>query len=211
MIKYLLALSGLLCVSAAYSQSQTLRIGNSIAEIGVVYCDYSASGTNNCTLSGTSGTLSGLGCQLSYNYTVLSHISINADAAVATYTGGTGIDAGVGAEYHFHISHKADPVDLYLSANGGYTRLSYAGGLVDVSGTFVAPGIYYQFGGGIRKYIAHSVGLFLNVNYAIHNYIGGQVKEAEDLKIPYTIDVSGFNFGGGICWKFGKSHHALVD
>jgi hypothetical protein len=208
MIKQLLALSGILFVTAAFSQSQTLRVGNSIVGVGLNDCSYSAYATNNCALTTAAGSLSGFDYQFSYNYTVLNHESINADLGIGNYTGGTGLDVGIGVEYHFHFSHRADPFDLYLGADAGYTRLTYAGGLLAISGNFVAPGIYYQFGLGLRRYIIDGIGLFINVNYALHTYSGGEVTEGEGLRIPYTIGVSGFNFGGGICYKFGKPHHS---
>src|SRR6185312_1161140 len=211
MIKRLLVLFGILSATVAYSQSQTLRVGNSIAGVGVDYCLYNAAATNRCTLAGSAASLTGLAYEFSYNYAVLNHETILANVGVGTFTGGTGLDVGVGAEYHFHISHKADPLDIYLSADAGYTRFTYAGGLLDVPGNFRAPGIYYQFGGGIRRYIAQNIGIFINANYALHTYSGGEVTRTENLKIPYTISVTGFNFGGGVCYKFGKAHHSLVD
>jgi hypothetical protein len=207
--KLLLALL-ILCIGFGAS-AQKLVLGSSVIDLGFNYCLYSGSATNLCALTTVAGSMQGLEYSLTYDYVVLNRTTINADLGMSLLTGGTDFDAGVGAEYHIHFTHKIDPFDLFVGGNAGYSHLKYTGGFLTTAGYFSAPGLYYSVGVGARKYLIHGVGVFINVNYGGHKYNGGEVTEGEGLKIPYTIGYSGFNFGGGICYKIHATHHPLID
>jgi len=198
----------LLCFGAS---AQKMRIGSIIVDGGFNYCLYNGSATNMCALTTSSGSMQGFEYTLTGDIVVLDYVTLDADLGANLLTGGTGIDAGVGFQYHFHSKKKPLRWDFFIGGNAGYTHLTYTGGLMTTSGTFNAAGLYYQVGGGVRKYLIHNVGLFVTVNYGGHHYSGGETTENEGLKIPYTIGFSGFTFGGGICVKLKGNHHPLID
>jgi hypothetical protein len=205
MIRNLVKIAFALLLSFNVS-AQNFKTGTSIISAGINFCSYNSTATDLSTLSKYSSSLSGINLSGSYNYAVLNKVSLRAEAGYSLYTSlATAYQAGVGAEYHFHLSHVTDPFDLFIAVNGGYTHLNYKEGLLAVSGSFKSPGIYYGLGFGIRKYLGN-VGIFADANYDIHNYNGGEVIVSDNVKIPYTLKFSGFNFGGGICWKFVPAH-----
>lgn len=196
------------CLGAS---AQKLRLGAQYVDVGFYYCTYSGSATNTCTLIGSSGSMQGFACTLTDDVVVLDHTTLDADLGVNLLTGGTAIDAGVGFQYHFHSKKKPIPWDIFIGGNTGYTHLAYTGPMLTTSGNFAAAGLYYQLGFGVRKFIAHGVGIFINANYGGHHYSGGEVTEKEKLKLPYTLGFSGFNFGGGVCIRLHSPYHPLID
>lgn len=194
------------------ASGQNIPTGKSVLGIGVNSCSYSSAATNLCTLNRAAGGLAGIDIFANYNYGVLTHITLAAEGGFASYAAASGYEIGVGTEYDFKLTHKnRDPFDIYIDAHGGYTHLNYKGGIITIDGKFVGPGIYYGAGFGVRKHIGINWGLFVDANYMIYHYNGGEVIATDKEKTPYTVNFSGFNFGGGIYFMFGKTHHALVD
>lgn len=197
------------CLGAS---AQNIPTGKSVLDIGVNSCIYNSAATNLCTLERASGGLSGVDIFANYNYGVLPHMTLAANAGFATYSTASGYEIGVGSEYDFKLTHKnRDPFDIYIALKGGYTHLTFKGGIITINGKFGGPGIYYGPGLGIRKHIGINWGIFVDANYMIYHYNGGEVTGTDKEKTPYTINFSGFNFGGGIYFMFGREHHALVD
>ncbi len=207
-------LLSLLAISFCFSASaQKLRLGSSYIDLGFNYCTYSGTATNLCALTSSSGSMQGFSVTATDDVVVLDHTTLDADLGLNLLTGGTALDAGVGFQYHFYSKKKPLKWDIFIGGNAGYTHLGYSGGLLSTPGNFAAAGLYYQMGAGVRKFIAHGIGLFINANYGGHHYSGGEAteQEQEKLKLPYTISFSGFNFGGGVCVLLHGNHHPLID
>ena len=192
--------------------AQNIPIGNWVAGISINSCSYTSSAKNLCTLQGASGSMAGICYCGTYNYGVLKKLTLTAEGGFDSYAAGAaGYEAGVGSEYDFKISHRRDPFDIYLNVIGGYTHINYKGNLITISGKFVAPGIFYAAGLGIRKYISHHAGLFVDANYALYHYSGGEVITQDNQKTPYMLNFSGYNFGGGIYVIFGPKHTTPME
>lgn len=206
--RYLLLV--ILFLGALSSSAQKLRVGSSLVSAGVNFGSYSAKATNLSTLTAARGSLPALAFFGMYNYQVTDHISLRAEGAYDLYAAlATGYDLGVGVEYHIRFKRK-NPVDMFVALDGGYTHLYYKSGLLTVGGTFKSPGIYYGAGLGIRKSFGN-FGIFADLNYVIHNYSGGEVINSDNVKMPYTINFSGLNYGGGICWRLAFGQHLLIE
>ncbi len=120
------------------------------------------------------------------------------------FSGGIGcIDLRVGGEYHIpYMTHKP-PLDLCLTFTGGYSYLDQSTHIVDPNGTFRSGGVAYGLGVLVRKYFG-DYGIFVNANFDVHNYTGGEDFNAEG-KTPYAFTMTGFNYGIGICKRLASN------
>ncbi len=192
----------LLAFTVGSTKAQNLHVGSSIISLGFNGCIYTFASTNSCAATTASGSLPCFVISPSYSYTVLNKLTLDGSLGIGIYGGGTGFDIGAGISYHLLFpAHNANPFEAFFKFQVGFTTLSMVNGIVTDAGKFTSDGIFYVPGIGIRKYFFGDIGLFADVNYAIYNYNGGEVIENSSLKLPYVLTFSGFNFGGGICWR----------
>jgi len=193
--------------------AQNMPLGMTISGLGLNFCSYSTSSTNLCTLDKITGSLSGTNVNASYSYAVLYKFLITGKIDYTAYTGGIGsFDFTAGGEYHVsYFGHKKPPVDIYLDFNFGYTHLNVESNSVSSTGIFNASGICAGFGAILCKYFSNNIGIFIDANFDVHHYNGGEVAVPDEGKNPYSLTLSGFNYGFGLCKRFGSKVHPLID
>ena len=195
-----------LACSLSNASAQGMRLGSSVISLGFNYCTYTAISTNLCGLHTTNGSFPGFSISPSYSYAVLNNVTLDGTLGVSIYGGGTGIDIGLGASYNlFFPAHNANPFEAFIKFSAGYTNISLKNGLISDTGRFNSGGLFLTPGIGLRKYLFGDVAIFIDVNYALYSYTDGEVQENSNYKLPFALTFSGFNFGGGVCWRLGAA------